>query len=376
MGHPAIVGGSAPRQFSTLPAVTALFMRPLHRRLSIALAVLLGLALLTAVAYQVALQRLKSTVLTALGPRARLQALAADWRGVTLHGLRITSEAGHWPADDELRAASVRLVPDLSSLFSGHWRIRHVAVEQAYLSAQREPDGRLRVLPALLVSAPGGAPQATPLVLIDRISLLDAEVEFFDASVRRPPHRLQLVSLNAEVHDLRLPALDTPLTLDLQALLKGPQHDGRLKVTGQLTPASQDAELQADCQRVDLIALQPYLMKVSDTGVRHGLLDLSLSIRVRDKQLKAPGTLVLRDVELGHGGQLACLPQRAVVAAMSRQDRISLQFTLAGRLDDPHFSLNENLATKVTAALAENVGVSVGGLVTGMGNVIKGLFGR
>ena len=56
--------------------------------------------------------------------------------------------------------------------------------------------------------------------------------------------------------------------------------------------------------------------------------------------------------------------------------RIEVAFTLDGRLDDPGFSLNENFATKLGGSLAEVLGVSLGGVVEGMSNVIKGLFGR
>jgi hypothetical protein len=110
--------------------------------------------------------------------------------------------------------------------------------------------------------------------------------------------------------------------------------------------------------------------------VKQGALDLTLDATVAHNQLKAPGHLTLREVELGHAGTFAGVPQRAVLAAMSKDGRITLDFTLAGRLDDPNFSLNENLATRITSALAERAGVSVGGVVKGVGGLVKGLLGR
>ena len=65
-----------------------------------------------------------------------------------------------------------------------------------------------------------------------------------------------------------------------------------------------------------------------------------------------------------------------MLAFMSRHDRIELDFTLEGRLDDPAFSLNENFATRVASALGNVVGLSVEGVVEGVGSVVKGLFGR
>ena len=75
-------------------------------------------------------------------------------------------------------------------------------------------------------------------------------------------------------------------------------------------------------------------------------------------------------------GTFAGVPRQAVLAAMSKNDRLDIDFTLEGRLDDPDFSLNESFATKVAAGLANALGVSLGGVVEGVGSVIKGLFGR
>jgi hypothetical protein len=72
------------------------------------------------------------------------------------------------------------------------------------------------------------------------------------------------------------------------------------------------------------------------------------------------------------------MPRAAVVGLMKdRNERISVDFTLEGRIDDPKFSLNEGFATRVTSAMAESLGVSLGGLVRGVGNagssVVKGV---
>ena len=64
------------------------------------------------------------------------------------------------------------------------------------------------------------------------------------------------------------------------------------------------------------------------------------------------------------------------VSALRRDGRIRIRFALDGRLDDPAFSLNESLATRVASGLADSLGVSLAGVVHGVGNVVKGLFGR
>lgn len=355
-------------------------MSSLPRPLWIAAAVLALLAAAGFVAYRLALHRLQSVLLEALGPRASVGELVLAWNRIEVRDLRIRAAPG-WPAADELRAQRVLLRPDLRSAFGGRWRIAQLRVEKPYLSLLRGRDGKLQLLPALLRKpAPAQAraqpPAASPLVLIDQVLLADAQVDFYDASVRQPPHHLALDALQVDVRELKLPVLDEPFTLALQGLVKGPQRDGRLKIDGRFTPAKHDAQVRSRLEGMDLVALAPYLLKVAEGGVKHGSLDLALDADVEAGRLKAPGTLVLRDVALGRGGSFAGVPQQAVVAALSRDGRIELHFTLAGRLDDPNFSLNEDLATRIASALGERLGVSVGGVVEGVGGLIKGLLGK
>ena len=190
---------------------------------------------------------------------------------------------------------------------------------------------------------------------------------------------MQIVRLEGEVANLVLPALDQPVALDVSGAVKGVRHDGRLSLQGRVTPAARDARIDARLKGVDLLALQPYLLRVSEGGVRSGRLDLRMDAAVTRGRLEAPGTLVLDGLALDAGSGLsrfAGVPRQAVVAAMQRDGRIELKFKLEGRLDDPAFSLNESFATRLSSSLAESVGVSLGGVVEGVGNVVKGLFGR
>jgi hypothetical protein len=101
---------------------------------------------------------------------------------------------------------------------------------------------------------------------------------------------------------------------------------------------------------------------------------------VKAKRLHAPGRVTLSGLELASGdgllGTFGGVPRQAVLAAMTRDGRIEVGFTLEGRIDDPAFSINDNLATKLAGGLAETLGVSLGGVVEGVGGVIKGLLGR
>ena len=349
----------------------------------------LALVLLaTALVFQLALRRLHSGIEAALGPRAALQSVALGWTGVELRGLRVRAVPGRWPAQDELVAERVRVVPALSSLWRSGWRVASVTVEGASLSLLRTREGKLRVLPSLMEAERGGNAEATgeraaTRVHIGELRLRDVAIDFHDASVRGSggaAHRIRLDALQADIGPLALPGLDERAAVSLQATLKGPQRNGSLALRGDVTPATRDADLALKVKGLDLVALQPYLLRNNEAAVKRGTLDLSLDASAKGQRLNAPGRLTLTDLELTGGGGVfgtfAGVPRQAVLAAMSRDGRIELAFTLEGRLDDPKFSLNELFAARFAVGLAEKLGVSIGGMVEGLGSVVKGLFGR
>lgn len=354
-------------------------MKPRLSRLAAIAAVLLALLGAGGYAgYRLALQRLQLAIEQGLGPRASIGALRLGIGGVEIERLEIRAQAGAWPASEELRAERIRIVPAFASLFgSDGWHLASITVEGGYLSALRTKGGRLRLLPALLETSTHGA---LPRLAIDELRLVDGTLELYDGSIRQPPYRLRIEQLQARAGPLVLPALDTPLQLALQGVLKGVRHHGRIAVEGELTPATRDAQLGAHLAGVDLLVLQPYLLAVADAGVRRGRLDLELRARIAKMRLHAPGTVTLTDLELASGpgvlARFAGVPRQAVIAAMQRDGRIRIDFALDGRLDDPAFSLNENLATRIASGLAESLGVSIEGVVQGVGKVLKGLFGR
>ena len=359
---------------------------PSRRRWTAAFVVVVLLLLVLLAAVQLALRRLPALVAESLGPRARVGTIEAGWHGVVVRDLVLQADRARWPVEHELRADRVTVVPVWSSLWGGPWRVARLEIDGGYLSMQRMRDGRLLVVPSLggssIAAARGAAAAAAPHVRLEAITLRGVTLDLFDVSVGAPgkPHRVRLTDVSADVGPLALPALDERMRVEIAAVFKGLQRDGRLTVSGQLTPARREAQLAIRAQGLDLRALQPYLMRRGEGSVERGTLDLKVDAKAARQQLHAPGHMVLQGLELASGdGLLATfggVPRQAVLAAMTRDGRIELDFTLEGRLDDPKFSINEVFAARFAVGLAEKLGVSLGGVVEGVGNAIKGLFGR
>ena len=53
----------------------------------------------------------------------------------------------------------------------------------------------------------------------------------------------------------------------------------------------------------------------------------------------------------------------------NKKGKISVNFVLTGDINDPEYSLNENLSTRIAAALAGKLGVNVEGLAKGLGEL-------
>lgn len=343
----------------------------------IILAAILVLIVGAIVGFQAAVGLLKGKVVEALGPDSEVKELRVRWSAVELNGLRIKARRG-WPAADTLRAERVVIVPSLRSLLSDRIQVGSITVVRPYLSALRTRDGKLQVAPSLLAgpATEGKAAAGPPArsVTISRITLEDGVVELFDATVAQPPLKIRLEKIQATMRDVVAPALTGKSRFDLTAAVKGLQRDGRATVSGWVEVASKDSAVKLQLRSVDLVMLQPYLTQASETRVQGGALDLDLDSEVKQNRLRAPGKVVISDLEFaparGVLDTFMGVPRAAVVNFLkNRENKIAINFILEGDINNPRFALNEAFATRLATGLAENLGVSIRGVAEGVGTL-------
>ena len=338
----------------------------------------LSLIILALVSFRFAVQKLKSEVEAALGSTSSVDQIKVGWNAVELSGLRIRAPQG-WPADDTLRASHVSIRPDLRSLLHGDIHIAAIQVDGAYLSVWRTHGGKVRLLPSLLegkkpadeAKEPATA-HAARTVRIDDIAFADSELAFVDDSVPRRV-AVDLNHLDIDIASLLLPALSSDTHFKLTGEVSG-RHTGRIDLQGAATLASYDSDVKLKLHGVDLVPLAPYLLKASDSGVKQGSLDLEIDSTIKHDHLRAPGQITLHDLALdAHGSFLGASQNVAVGMLKNRRGAISAKFTLEGNLNDPHFSLNENLLQRAGTGLADSLGVSVEGLTRNIGSAAQGV---
>lgn len=367
---------------------------------AIAIVVIAVLAIGVLVGYHVGVRVLQDKVVAALGPGSRLTELKVNWFSIELLGLSIDGPKG-WPAARTFEAERVTIVPDLRTLFTDKIGIASIVVEKPYLSVLRLP-GKLVMVPSLMEregnKRNGGSSQAsTRAVMISTIKLKDGSLDLYDTTVSRPPLKTRMEEIEAVIRDIAAPASEKT-HFDLDGIVKGVKRDGRAKVSGWVGPGARDSSSRIVLEAVDLVALQPYLVKKNEAKIAKGTLDLNLVSEVRNHNLDGKGKVILHDLEFapasGYFDTFMGLPRNAVIGFLKdNNNAIDADFTLTGNTRNPNFSLNENLSTRIATAMAGQLGVSIqsvaeglgtlgrkgmegaGAVVEGVGSTVKRLFG-
>ncbi len=342
----------------------------------IVFAVVLILGVAVVAGYRVGVRLLQGKIVEALGTGSRIAELKVNWFSIELLGLSIDAPKG-WPAVRTLEAERVTIVPDLRSLLTNQVRIASIVVERPYLSMLRTP-GKLIMVPSL-TEQEGSKTDADPknasarAVVISTIELKNGSVELFDATVSRPPLKTRLEEIDAVIRDVAAPAAGRT-HFDLAAVVKGVKRDGRAKITGWVGPAARDSSSRIVLAAVDMVALQPYLVKKNEAQVTQGSLDLNLSSEVRNNNLDGKGKVVIKDLEFAPGRGLfdtfMGVPRNAVIGFLKdHNNAIDIDFALKGDTGNPSFSLNESLSTRIATGMAGQLGVSIGGVAEGLGTL-------
>jgi uncharacterized protein involved in outer membrane biogenesis len=338
-----------------------------------------------ALAFRMATQVLKGKVMAALGPGSEVAEPKVGWSSVELVDLNLEGPTG-WPTARSFHAKRVKIVPSLRTLLTDKIEIVSLSVDKPYLSMVRVP-GKLVMVPTLIETRQkekdrrSNGARSTRTVAISRIAFKDGVIEVFDSTVSQPPLKIRLEAIEAVVRDVVAPSLNERTWFDLSAVVKGKRQDGRMKVSGWVAAGDRDSSSHLVLDGVDLVSLQPYLVKRGEARVDRGTLDLNLKSEVRKNRLDGKGRMVIKQLEFAPSRSyldtFMGLPRSAVINFLQdHQDAIDVQFALTGDVSHPNFSLNETLATRVATAMAGQLGVSIRGVAEGLETLgRKGLEG-
>ncbi|WP_168795351.1 DUF748 domain-containing protein [Paraburkholderia aromaticivorans] len=358
--------------------------------------VLLVLIVVVVGALQFAQREVKERVIAALGPLGSAETIDVGLTSVHLTNVVLKAPPG-WPAGDPLRADEITLTPDIRDLIARRMHVRSVVVRGFDIAVLRTKDGTIRLMPNLRetvnqsdIEASGAAASIPREKQIDHISFEQGNFHFYDMTVGPPAFKVTVSDANATVDNLRLPALTEPTNVNVTGSIKGPAHTGTVSFGGWIKVANKDSQTTSKLRGVDLVMLDPYLIKKAGAKaqVTGGTVDLTIDSTVSNYQLHAPGTLTIHNLQLADSGSpldtFMSIPTKAAVAALKAHNGdITLHFVLDGNLRDPKFSVQEGLMKRIGTGFAKALGVSVedvakgaGETVKGLGNALKNLLGQ
>lgn len=369
----------------------------------VVIAALLLLVVGIVTGYRLGVRLLHDRVTDALGPGSSIAALKLNWFSLEL--LEVAIEAPkEWPKAQAFRAERIMIVPSLGTLLTNQIHISSIVLEKPYLAGLRTRE-KMVIFPGLMETPagkknsgarPGNASRLA--VTISKITMQQGVVELFDATVGRPPLKTRLERVDGVIRDIALPWLESRTHFELVAIVKGMRRDGRAKAAGWVGPARRDSSSQITLDAVDLVSLQPYLVRMGEAQLRRGTLDLRLQSEVRANRLDGKGKIIIRDLEFApsrtYFETFMGVPRSAVISFLkNNENAIDVDFVLTGDISNPSFLINEAIATRLAMGMAAELGVSIRGLaedfgtlgrrsveavagvVESAGSVIKGLLG-
>jgi hypothetical protein len=209
-------------------------------------------------------------------------------------------------------------------------------------------------------------------VRIDRLQIEKGSLDFEDQRTEGSTAYLQLRDMDLEMKDLQYPLVSVHSPVELKGKFKGMTKEGSLSSKGWIDLHTTNMEMTLRTREIELRAFEPYYRKKVTAEISSGHVDLDARITIRKHLIDAPGEMDLVNLQVKEGsGSVFYIPAKSLSRMLKNKgNRVKVRFRIKGDLDDPRFNLRENVASRLTIALAESLGLPV--TVVGEGMVISG----
>ena len=269
-----------------------------------------------------------------------------------------------------LQVEEIKIYPALLSFVTGDLRIREVTILRPSFFFYRSRDGTIVGPWPTAGKEPGetagGEKKKTGegkafQVRIDQVRIQEAAVDFEDRKVDEPPAEIHLRKVNLEVGDIHYPFASVRSPVTLMGKMKGPTKEGEIELKGWINFDSLDMDTVFHLREIEVKTLESYYRKRVSAEIESGEMRMQAKITINKKVIDAPGNLELTSLKVGGGGgSVFYIPAKTVVSLLKdRGNRINVKFHVKGNLDDPRFSLQENIMTRIGISLAEALGVPI-----------------
>jgi len=267
----------------------------------------------------------------------------------------------------------IKIYPAILSLFIGPLRIKDFTIREPSLSFYRTKEG-VFVGPWAVPEKkekrepPGDQVQKERervFLKIDRLRIQKGSVDFEDWKPGEPPAQLKLNEIDLEMKEIQYPFHSTRSPIDLKGRLKGKtKKDGEILTKGWINLKTTDMETSLNVREMDVKVFEPYYRKKVSAEIGSGYMAMDTKITLKEKIIDAPGKLELAHLHIrGEEGTVFWIPAKTLISLLKEKgDRIEVSFHMKGSIEDPKFSLQETLLTRIALSLLEALGVPIKGV--------------
>lgn len=350
--------------------------------LKIAVIVVVGIVLILGVASAILIKHanklIKAELESMLGKSFSMQKLELNWGKVEGTGISFKSPAGK----EILKIGSATIEADFLGFLRNKYVISSVLLKDLYMLVETDRQGNV-IMPALPVENEKEKKEKekkdakeSPPVLIKKVEVRNGSIDYLDRKTARKPILTKIRNIQLDAKDIAIPLGTNFTPYTLKADIPGNMSTGSLMSKGKIKLKTQDADSRVETRKIDITIMKPYFEKEGSVNVTKGFLDLDMDVKIASRMIRAPGNVVLKDLEFesgsGRGGKFLGVPLSLVVTFMKNSNNeIPLKFIVEGSLDNPKFSLAESLGERFSSSLAEKLGLplkDIGGSAVNLGS--------
>ena len=269
-----------------------------------------------------------------------------------------------------LSIEEIRIYPAVLSLFIGPLRIRNFTIREPSLSFYRTKEGVFVGPWAVPVKKRGREPSGDQeqkegeliSLKIDRLRIQKGSVDFEDWKLGDPPAQIKLSETELEMKEIQYPFHSTRSPVELRGRLKGRMRkSGEILTKGWINLNTMDMEVELNVREIEVKLFEPYYRKRVSAEIDSGYIAMDTKITLKEKTVDAPGKLELTNLHIKRGeGTVFWIPAQTLISLLKeKEDRIEVPFHMKGNIEDPKFSLQETLLTRIAVSLLEALGVPI-----------------
>lgn len=336
------------------------------------LAVLLMLVALVAILAFAATRMVEQRIYSLLGPRSQVGDISVGLRQVVLTDVVVPGAAGQ----NKASATRVTLEPEWTA-FLRHEAVFHTVLVEGFDFAVVRSGDDMQIAPALQTALHSGESRTRgpmPIRIADLV-LRDGRLDFLDAVVSKPPHRIAFKNVQARLNPIAIPGDGSHSDLEFSGAVQDNRNgESTVRAQGWVALGSTDSNMKVAVRNMDIRHAAPYLSENGAGTLAAGAMDLDMTTAIDKRDLRASGTVALRDLKFTGDGSVFSLPRKAVLAAMKdKTGALRFEFALRGSLDNPKFSVTRGFAAQVARGFGRAIGVGAEGAAEGVTGAVREL---